>query len=137
MTYIPDAIRILVIERARGCCEYCLIHDEDVFLPHHLDHAIALKHRGKSVEDNLCYSCARCNVNKGSDLSSIDIVTNALTPLYNPRRDRWEDHFRLEGVLIVPLTAVGRVTEFLLELNSPDQLRRRTELPVGRYPCPG
>ena len=34
-------------------------------------------------------------------------------------------HFRLEGAVIEPLTAVGRVTEFLLQLNRFDRLANR------------
>ena len=30
--------------------------------------------------------------------------------LFNPRRDRWRDHFRIDGQLIEPLTRVGAVT---------------------------
>jgi hypothetical protein len=79
-----------------------------------VDHIVAEKHRGTTTEDNLCFSCFDCNRHKGSDIASIDLDTGALTPLFYPRRDRWSEHFRLEGARIVPLTAVGRVTEYVL-----------------------
>ena len=47
MTYISDALRRLVIERAQHCCEYCLLSDEDSFLPFEIDHIIAEKHGGQ------------------------------------------------------------------------------------------
>ena len=34
MTYIPEALRRLVAERAGGCCEYCRLHEDDTFFTH-------------------------------------------------------------------------------------------------------
>lgn len=135
MTYISDDLRRLVIARAGECCEYCLLAQDDNFLPHEVDHIIAEKHQGTTTEDNLCLSCFDCNRHKGSDIASIDLQTRQLTPLFHPRLDRWTDHFRLDGPQIVPLTAVGRVTVYLLAMNSDEQLAKRAELiKLGRYP---
>ncbi len=135
MTYISSELRRAVRERAEYRCEYCLLHEEDSFLSHEVDHIIAEKHHGETNLSNLCLSCFDCNRNKGSDIASIDLETNALTPLYNPRLDTWSEHFRLNGALIEPLTAVGRVTISLLRLNSGEQLQKRTELiDLRRYP---
>ena len=66
---------------------------------------------------------------KGSDIASIDLVTGQMVGLFNPRTQRWSEHFRLqEDGRIVPLTAVGRVTETLLRLNLPDRLEVRANL---------
>ncbi len=135
MTRVPDSLRQLVVERAKGRCEYCLLNQEDNFFPHEVDHIISEKHRGTTTGDNLCLSCFDCNRHKGSDIASIDADTGKLVPLFNPRQDRWKDHFRLEGARIVPLTAVGRVTEFLLMLNGDEQLVKRAGLiELKRYP---
>lgn len=54
---------------------------------------------------------------------------------YNPRIDRWSDHFRLDGIIITPLTAIGKVTANILGFNHVDQLLERQELQeLGRYP---
>lgn len=37
-TYIPEALRRLVVERANYCCEYCLIHQNDSLYSHEVDH---------------------------------------------------------------------------------------------------
>jgi 5-methylcytosine-specific restriction endonuclease McrA len=29
--YIPETIRRAVIKRAKGCCEYCRLHEDDLF----------------------------------------------------------------------------------------------------------
>lgn len=135
MTRIPEALRRLVFDRANGHCEYCLLSQDDSFLPHEVDHIISEKHRGLTVEENLCLSCFDCNRHKGSDIASVDLDTGRLTPLFHPRSDRWAEHFRLDGPRIVPLTAVGRVTEYLLSLNSVEQLAKRADLiQLHRYP---
>lgn len=134
-TYINVALRRLVPERANRCCEYCLIHEDDNFLPFEIDHIISEKHRGKTVADNLCWSCSTCNGYKGSDVASYDPLTNELTPLYNPRTDSWHNHFFLDENHIIAKTAVGRVTVHILNLNDRERLQDRAGLlQLGRYP---
>jgi HNH endonuclease len=136
MTYIPDALRHQITQEAKACCEYCLLSATDSFLAHEIDHIIAEKHRGKTEFKNLAYTCFDCNRHKGSDIGSIDESTGILTPLFNPRSQLWMDHFRLDGSIIIPLTSEGRVTEYLLGLNEPERILRRSELiELGRYPC--
>lgn len=48
-------------KRAKGLCEYCLISEEVCFSKHHIDHVIAEKHGGLTVESNLALSCSTCN----------------------------------------------------------------------------
>jgi 5-methylcytosine-specific restriction endonuclease McrA len=134
--YVPAATRRRIRDRVNGCCEYCLIHEDDVLLPHEPDHIIATKHRGTTDDGNLAWTCFVCNRGKGSDLSSIDIETGKLIPLFNPRTDRWSEHFRLDrDGRIVPLTDVGRVTEYLLKFNRPEHVElRRTLVKARRYP---
>jgi 5-methylcytosine-specific restriction endonuclease McrA len=93
MTHIPEALRRQVIARARGCCEYCLIHQDDVLAAHEVDHILAEKHRGATILENLCLSCLRCNRHKGSDFASIDVDTGEVAMLFNPRTDQWTQHF--------------------------------------------
>ncbi|MGA9380947.1 MAG: HNH endonuclease signature motif containing protein [Phormidium sp.] len=124
-TYIPSALRQLVYDRAKGCCEYCLIPETASFAKHEIDHIIAEKHGGLTEAENLALSCTLCNKHKGSDLTSIDPETNQITPLYNPRRDRWLDHFQLSNAQFLPLTSMGRVTIRLLQLNHPDRVKER------------
>ena len=135
MAYIPEELRKWVIERAGGRCEYCYIHQSDGLYPHEVDHIIPQKHRGRTVADNLCFSCLDCNRNKGSDFASFDPKTDEVNRLFDPRQDQWEDHFQLESAYIRPLTATGRVTEFVLKLNDEHRIRARIVLiATGRYP---
>jgi 5-methylcytosine-specific restriction endonuclease McrA len=124
-THIPAELRRHVRQRARDCCEYCLILESMTFATHEVDHVIAEKHGGATDAENLALACALCNGFKGSDLASIDTETGSIVPLFNPRHDRWAEHFRLQGGRIEPLTAQGRATERLLRLNHPDRVEER------------
>jgi len=100
-----------------------------------VDHVIAEKHGGATELDNLALACWRCNRHKGTDLTSIDPETGAITPLFNPRTQQWHDHFRLHGAVIEPLTPEGRATVALLQLNRPDRVEEREVLMAkGHYP---
>ena len=133
--YIPTALRQLVKERAGGRCEYCLYPQDASFLAFEVEHMVAEKHGGATTEDNLALACPYCNRYKGSDLGSLDPETGQLTPFFNPRAQQWDDHFRLDGARIVPLTPEGRVTVAILRLNHPDRILERQRLiRAGKYP---
>src|SRR5437764_14153301 len=132
---VPAALRDLVRDRAKGHCEYCLLHEEAAWAPPEPDHIIATKHRGRTDETNLAWTCLACNRHKGTDVASIHEDTGRVVRLFHPRRDRWTRHFRLRGALLVGRTAVGRVTVALLQFNRRDRLRmRRTLIAAGCYP---
>lgn len=136
MSYVSATLRQSVIDRAGDCCEYCLLSQEDNFLPFEVDHVRAEKHGGATTSENLALSCSNCNGFKGSDIGSIDPQTDNLVPLFNPRRQVWSEHFRLDGAKIEPLTPEGRVTVFLLRLNRPESITEREALiTLNRYPC--
>ncbi len=126
--YIPASIRQLVSQRTAGICEYCLIHQDFSMYSHEIDHVVAIKHGGQSIEDNLVVACLPCNRHKGSDLTSIDPTTGLITPLFNPRIQVWSDHFELENACILGLTAIGRTTVFLLRMNEAARIQLRQSL---------
>jgi HNH endonuclease len=132
---ISLALRREVRERAKRCCEYCLLSEEQAFFPHEPDHVIATKHGGESIIENLALACFDCNRFKGSDIASIDPVSGKLVSLFNPRTEDWSDHFTLEGGRINPVTAAGRVTERVLKLNLESRVEVRESLGgIGLYP---
>jgi hypothetical protein len=132
--HIPESLRRLVIERAMGRCEYCLIHQDDVPFTHHIDHIVPLKHGGQTVSDNLALACLDCNRHKGSDLTAIDPIDGAIIALFNPRAQVWSEHFALEGARVVALTPVGRATVVLLRLNDRARvLQRQFLIDARRY----
>jgi hypothetical protein len=136
--YISVSLRQLVIQRASGACEYCLVHQTFSIYSHEVDHAIALKHGGQTISENLVLACLPCNRHKGSDLTSLDPLTGEITALFNPRIQTWSDHFQLEGGFILGLTATGRTTLFLLKMNEASRLQLRQALASqGLYPGKG
>ncbi|PSB01301.1 HNH endonuclease [Merismopedia glauca] len=120
--YISVELRRLVINRADSLCEYCLILETDRPSGCQIEHIISLKHGGPTTEDNLAYACVFCNLQKGTDLGSINWQTGELVRFFNPRRDLWADHFRLDEAIIQPLTIIGEVTARILDFNDRDRL---------------
>lgn len=132
---IPASLRLLVIKRADDRCEYCRLHQEDTAFTLEIDHIVAVKHRGQTTADNLALCCLPCNRHKGSDLATVDPITLEVVALFNPRNQKWTDHFRLDGARIVGTTPVGRATVALLQMNALDRLLARQDaIFQGRYP---
>ncbi len=133
---VPERVRRLVQERAQGRCEYCLIHEADMYYPHEADHVIAEKHGGATSLENLAWACFYCNRFKGSDLASVDPETQKIVFLFNPREQNWKRHFRFNGGRIEGLTASGRATVALLHLNDVERVAYRLGLiDIGHYPA--
>lgn len=133
--HVPSQLRRLVIERAQGCCEYCLIDQDDTNFAHQIDHLIAIKHGGQTVSENLALACVECNLRKGADLTAIDPMDGVIVPLFNPREQLWTEHFVLAGAHLIGQTQSGRTTAALLGLNDPARLLERQRLiAAGRYP---
>jgi hypothetical protein len=64
-------------------------------------------------------------------LTGIDHDTKQIVSLFNPRTQAWDDHFRLQGMMIVGVTPTGRATVRVCQMNSPRRLRLRAELQAG------
>jgi hypothetical protein len=132
---INELLRTEVARRADYRCEYCLIHEDDAGFPHQVDHALSRKHGGSSELDNLAYACVLCNRRKGTDVASVETQTGKVVRLFNPRQDRWSDHFEIDGEFIEPRTPIGGVTARLLRLNTAERIvERRILQALGRYP---
>lgn len=94
-SYVSAELRRAVEQRAKRVCEYCRIHEDDTLLGCQVDHVISEKHGGVTESDNLSYACTFCIRYKGTDVGSIVASTGAFTRFFNPRTDRWSEHFRL------------------------------------------
>jgi hypothetical protein len=128
---MTPALRDQVRLRAGDHCEYCRMPQSCTLLPHEADHIRSQKHRGPTVLDNLCWSCARCNNFKGSDVAAYDPVTDHLVPLFNPRTDAWDEHFKWNRVVLVGKTDVGRATIQLLQINLDERVNHRSLLTLA------
>jgi hypothetical protein len=135
MSKIAPEIRQAVAVRAHHVCEYCLIGEEDAFFRFQIEHIISRKHGGSSELENLALACVFCNRYKGSDIASLKPETNELIRFYNPRTDRWREHFRPNEAIIEPLSEIGEATIRILQMNYDEQILERQVLHRrGRYP---
>jgi HNH endonuclease len=126
-----------VASRAAHRCEYCFAPEVIYNFVFEVDHILPLAKRGKSELANLALACRSCNLYKGKAVAALDLETNKLMPFFQPRQDRWEEHFRVneQTCLLEGLTAKGKVTIFALKLTSQSQVSaRRQWLRLGIYP---
>lgn len=137
MTDLSEAIRRRVRERAGDRCEYCLSHQDYVLGKLQIDHVQPIAMGGSDAQDNLCLACELCNQYKWTKTQGIDPQTGQLIPLFNPRRQSWAEHFAWspDGAEIIGLTACGRATIIVLNLNNKLAITvRRNWIRAGWHP---
>jgi hypothetical protein len=121
-------IRELIWRRAGDSCEYCRMPQSATpLIPFHVEHIVARQHGGTNDPSGLAIACDRCNAFKGPNLTSVDPESGNIVLLFNPRRDRWYEHFAYRGGWIVGLTPTGRATVRLLQMNAPRRVELREE----------
>jgi len=118
----------VVRRRAATRCEYCQLPEAASCVPFEIDHIISKKHRGPTSGENLALTCFYCNSHKGPNIAGVDPESGALSRLYHPRTDRWDDHFRWNRPVLLGITAVGRATIEVLCINAPDFVALRASL---------
>ena len=129
MARVPLALAASIRLRAGGRCEYCGLPEAEVDEPFEIEHVIAIKHHGETVEFNLAFACMNCNRCKGSNAGGIIQATGELVRLFHPRVDAWEEHFRLNADgTITGRTKEGMVTVDVLKMNLPHLMTRRRVL---------
>ncbi len=101
--YIPTDIKKEVAKRAKHLCEYCKCPKAYAPGPFDIEHIIPISKTGTSDSSNLAYSCNGCNGLKYNKIESIDPISNKLTPIFHPRKNKWSDHFTWsdDGLLVV------------------------------------
>ena len=114
--------------RARATCEYCQMPQEFAEPTHEMDHVIAEKHSGPTSMENLALACFHCNNHKGPNIAGLDPATQALTRLFDPRKDHWSEHFYWSGPVLVGKTAVARTTIVVLNVNMRHRVIHRESL---------
>jgi hypothetical protein len=72
--------------------------------------------------------CHFCNCFKGTNLAGIDPNTRKIVNLFNPRRHKWQRHFRWQGPLLAGKTPVGRATIAVLRINLRTRVAHRAAL---------
>jgi hypothetical protein len=85
------------------------------------DHIQPISKGGDTTFENVCLACRSCNEFKGDSTASVDPLTGETLPLFNPRAQKWFDHFAWspDGTKVESLTAIGRATVVRLRMNNP------------------
>jgi hypothetical protein len=135
---IPASLQRFVARRANGRCEYCGLSQEGQEARFHVDHVVPVVRGGRTVEENLALACVSCSLRKAARQEALDSQTGAAAAIFNPRTDRWEEHFCWDGTKIEGVTPTGRATVAALKMNRTLILAiRKEETLRGRHPPPG
>ena len=135
--HVTPRQRSQIARRAGNRCEYCLSPVSFAIHTFHIEHIVPLALGGQTTLSNLAYSCGGCNSFKHTRVTGRDPISNEMVPLYNPRQDRWHDHFAWgnDFLQIVGLTATGRATISTLYLNRSGLVNlRRALFAISEHP---
>jgi hypothetical protein len=119
--------RETVESRAGRRCEYCRAPQPATGIRYHLDHVFPESLGGTDEVDNLALACPTCNYYKSDHLLGIDEEGFTGRPLFNPRRDRWHEHFEFDSstLRLKGKTDTGKGTVNRLRMNNSMQLEAR------------
>jgi len=126
---VPAEVARRVRETAKNRCGYCLSPQHLVMARLEIEHILPRARGGKTEESNLWLSCPLCNRYKADRTTATDPETGNEVPLFDPRRQRWSQHFTWssDGLRIIGLTATGRATVAALHLaDDPDAITVRS-----------
>lgn len=124
---LSPALRAQIRELDLAACTYCHSPEQLSVSSFEVDHIVPISAGGLGNLDNLCLACSSCNRLKGSRQEYIDPATGSTVPLFHPRRQLWSDHFgwSQDRTQVIGLTATGRATAELLQMNRPQLVRLR------------
>jgi|SRR5579859_4239021 len=135
--YVPKALRDRLACSARHRCGYCLTPEKITGTPMDVEHLFPESRGGVTEEDNLWLACSGCNDHKGDRIEAPDPLTSEVVRLFNPRYQRWSEHFAWtpEGDRMLGLTPVGRATVIALKLKRAILVdTRRVWVAAGLHP---
>jgi len=133
---IAAALAKSVRDRAAHACEYCRLPQWSQEATFHTDHIQPTADGGLSESDNLALACVTCSLRKGARTLARDPKSQSLVPLFHPRRQSWERHFRwTRAWRIAGRTATGRATIAALGMNRDAIVRiRKLWAESGEFP---
>ena len=125
--HLSSKLKNQIIARAGGRCEYCMSLLKYSPQPFTIEHIIPLAMEGATEPNNLALACGGCNGHKYTKIEGIDPVSGSLVPLYNPREEKWSDHFQwtVDYLHIIGITPTGRATVQTLNLNRKELVNLR------------
>ncbi len=135
--YISESLKARIREQAGDRCGYCQSLQKYVWGTLEIEHTLPKSKGGQTVESNLWLACRPCNGHKADQTNGIDPITLNQVPLFNPRTQKWRDHFTWsdDGISILGITETGRVTVKALQMNNTYALTVRSAwVSVGWHP---
>ncbi len=140
---VSDLTRQAVRKRASYLCEYCHSPERLSANRFTVDHIIPRSLKGSDDISNLALACRRCNERRYNFVAGVDPETQEIAPLFNPRCQKWAEHFIwIGGLIIQGVTPTGRATCIRLDLNDvrypeEDSIRatRRLWIKTGLHPA--
>ena len=137
--YITEATQNQVRQRAKLLCEYCHASEQWQYVSFTVDHVVPLTKGGANSIDNLALACFHCNRQKSDKIVAFDEQSLSEVPLFNPRTDRWQEHFiwSTDTLLIIGLTSTGLATVVALAFNRTRIINiRAADREIRRHPPP-
>jgi 5-methylcytosine-specific restriction endonuclease McrA len=136
---LSKKLKARVFQWGENRCSYCLLPQKYIFgFTLHCEHIYPVEKGGTNAEENLCLACAWCNSAKSTTTEALDPVTETTARLYNPRKEKWTDHFEWDPIDLKVLcgkTPTGRATIIALDMNAYRCLEARAILmQVGWHP---
>lgn len=123
-----SAIRKFIAARANFRCEYCMKPEIVANFSFHIEHIISRQHGGTNHLSNLAYACSWCNWKKGPNIATVLHEKGDLLPIFHPREDIWNDHFKVEEGVIIGKTDIAKGTIRLLDMNTVELIMERKVL---------
>jgi len=135
--YVSERLKIKIRQQADDRCGYCQSLQKYVWGTLEIEHIIPKSKGGSNDEQNLWLACRPYNLYKSDQTHGIDPITEEKIALFNPRTQRWREHFSWsdDGVYTLGLTSCGRATVKALQMNNPCVITvRHAWVSVGWHP---
>lgn len=123
MSTASEQFRDTVVRRASNRCEYCQLPAQLQISGFEIDHIIPRSRGGQTDLSNVALACPHCNAHKWAHIEGEDPESGQQVTLFNPRTQRWKDHFQWseqQSFTLVGISAHGRATVARLQMNRPD-----------------
>jgi hypothetical protein len=134
---VSRAQRLRIAARANHQCEYCRTPSEFSADSLSVEHVVPRVEGGADSDDNPALACQGCNSRKSTKMQALDPVTGETTPLFHPRRHRWDDHFQWSDdyLYVIGRTPAGRASVATLKMNRVGLVNlRRILFLAGEHP---
>lgn len=137
MSKIAKQLDTTIRLEAKNRCGYCLGEQKYILAWLEIEHIHPRAKGGRTVKENLWLACTFCNTFKSSQTHGRDPKTKRKTLLFNPRKQKWRNHFDFDQDLatIIGKTVCGRATVNTLKINNELALETRKQwVGVSWYP---